>query len=166
MARVELEFVGFKNTDCTVAVNGELVAIKKNRNRKYSCIVKTKGNRCDVVIHKSHSYAEKNWFWWNFLYFLLSIFGLFDVRQNKKFLVQDCRFIVKTDVDAKVLITRTDFEDGGRFVEMRASCEVVETSNVQYYDKEAKAKHKKMKPCKIITTVLAIALAIALIVLL
>lgn len=162
MARLNLEFVGFKEADGCIAVNGKVVKLKKNRDKTYNWEIETEEKRSEVVIYKSHQYFGKYWFWWSLLYFIISIFGIFDARQNKKCLVLDAKFMISTETDAKAKIVRQNFEDNAKLINIETESEVEEITNVQYYDKQAKQKDSKMKKAKI---AIAIGLLVAIVLL-
>ena len=143
---------------------GDFIKIVRNKSGKIA--VETDKKQVEVVVYKSHNYYGKNWFWWNLLYFVISIFGLFDVRGDKKCLVIDGRFIISTEQDSKATLRRQDFEDGGKVVAVETSSQFEEIKNIQYYDKVAKARQKKMKKFKIATTIISLALIVTLIVVL
>lgn len=164
---LDFEFVGFKDSVNSVLVDGKVVKLEKekdeNKKIKYIYSHETNKNTCDVVIYKSHNYEGKHWFWWNLLYFFISVFGIFDSKNNTKFAVIDASFKVTSDKDAKVLVKRLDFTDKGKLVSVETDASVEEFSNIQYYDKEAKKKHAKMKKAKIGVTIATVLLIAALI---
>lgn len=166
MTKLDLEFVGLKNMEGCIIVDGKYVKLKKNKSKTYSCSVETDKKQVDVVIYKSHNYNGKNWFWWNLLYFVISVFGLFDIRSDKKCVVIDGRFSISTEQDTKAVIRRLDFEDRGKVVAIETSAQFEETKNIQYYDKEAKARSNKMQKFKIAATIIVMALIITLVVVL
>ncbi len=166
MTKLDLEFVGLKNMEGCITVDGKYVKLKKNKQKIYSCSVETEKEKVDVVIYKSHQYYGKNWFWWNLLYFVISIFGLFDIRGDRNCLVIDGRFTISNEQDTKAILRRQDFEDGAKLVEVETSAKVEEIKNIQYFDKEAKKKQNKMKKFKIAATIITLALIITLIVVL
>lgn len=166
MPKLNLEFVGFKNMNGCITVDGKFAKIKKNKNKTYSCQVETSTDKCEVVIYKPHNYISKNWFWWNLLYFFVSIFGILDVRQDKKCVVMDGKFVIDTKQDTTAIIKRQDFADGGKLANIQTEASVEELSNIQYYDKEARKKHKKMKKFKIAATIVSLILIVVLIVVL
>lgn len=166
MTKLNLEFVGFNNKDASILINGKYEKLKKTREKAYTCSVETDLKESEITIYKSHNYIGKNWFWWNLLYFIVSVFGLFDIRQNKKCLVLYSRFTISTENDTEAIIKRQDFEDEGKLVEVETSSKVEEISNVQYYDKEARKRHAKMKKFKIITTIASLVLIVVLAVIL
>ena len=164
MANLDLEFVGLKNMEGSIFVNGSFVRLKKNRKTKtYYCNMELKEKKCEVVVYKTHHYFGKNWLWWNLLFFFVSLFGLFDARHSKKCLVLDGRFNLNIEKDTKIVFRRKDFEDGGQFVSLETDANVEEISNIQYYDKEAKKKHAIMNKVKIGATIGVFLLAILLI---
>lgn len=165
MANLEFEFIGFKDLNNCITVDGKFVKLKKTRKKTYKATVET-NNKSEVVIYKTHYYNGKNWFWWNLLYYIVSIFGIFDIKQDKKCLVLDAKFSVTTQNDSKVIVKRQNFEDNGKLVSIETEAQVEEFSNVQYHDKEARKKHKKMKKFKIITTIVSMIIIITLIVIL
>ena len=164
MAKLNLQFVGFKEAVGCIAVNGKLVNVKKNRDKTYSCELEATEAKSEVVIYRSHNYGGKAWFWWNMLYFIISLFGIFEGRQNGKCLVLDAKFNISTEQDTNVIIRRNDFVDGEKLVSIETEAEVEEISNIQYYDKEARKKHAKMKKIKIATAVITVALIVILVV--
>lgn len=150
---LDFEFIGFKDSANSVLVDGKVVKLKKVRSKskqtKYTYSYETENKSCDVTIYKSHSYEGKGWFWWNLLTFFVSIFGIFDEKPNKKFVVLDSSFRVSSDKDTSVCIKRLNFQDQGKLVSVETDATVEEFTNVQFYDKEAKKKHGKMKKAKI-----------------
>ena len=161
MARIDLEFNGLH--DASITIDGKFVKLKQIKNHGYGCSIDK--NECEVVVYKGHQYLGKNWFWWNFLFFVISLFGMFDMRHGR-FAVWDARLKISTDKDAKVVLKREDFNDGAKLVSIESDCVVEEISNIQYYDKDAKLRNAKMKKFKIWTTVVSIMAIILLIIIL
>ena len=164
MSKINLEFVGFKALEGGILVNDKIVKLKKEKNKNYTCEVETEEKTCNLVIYKSHYYSGKNWFWWNLLYFVVSVFGLFDIKHDKKCVVYDGRFNLPIDGDTNIVIKRQDFEDGGKLATIETTAQVEEVSNIQFYDKEARKRHRIMKKFKIAATIISLALITTLIV--
>lgn len=163
MARLELEFVGFNNNDCFITVDGKYVKMKKNKTGSYTYNCETNNSKSEILIYKGHYYQTKRWVWWNLLYFIISLFGILDMWQNSKCLVLEAKFNVSTEQDASVVVQRQKFEDGGKFVDMVTQASIEEVSNIQYYDKTAQLKVKKMKKIKLFTAMTIIILTTILI---
>ena len=162
MVKLELEIHGFNPALNNMFINGKPVKLQNNRNGTHSCIVETDKEITQIEIFKSHQYTSKHWFWWNLLYYFVSIFGLFDIRQDKRCLVVDCRFNVNTIADTKVNLNVLNFENGGKLLDIQGdNIEVI--NNVQYFDTDAQKRHKKMKKAKTAITIISLIAIIALV---
>ena len=165
MAQLNLEFVGLKSLEGHVTVDGKFIKLKKV-NQKYVCNIETTQPQAEVVIYQSHSYTGKHWLLLNLFYFLLSVFGLFDVRHGKRCLVQDARFKIDVAQDANLIIRRENFVDGGAFVRTETTAPVETICNQQYYDKVGKKRAAVMKKVKLAVAVLAVIAATVVVVML
>ena len=152
MAKLQFELVGYNDALNTMTVNDKFVKFQKNKQGKRVCTVETNKDVAEVIIYQSHHYNGKAWFWWNLFCYFISIFGIFDVRQNKRFLVVDCRFNITLSQDTNVVLNILKFEDNGKLLEVETDAQVEQLTNIQYFDTEAKAKHKKMKKAKLLLT--------------
>ncbi len=153
MAKLELEFVGFNDALNRMTINGKFAQIEKMQDGTKKCVAEVTEPTAEVVVYKSHYYTGKAWFWWALLYYVISLFGIFDARQDKKCMVIDCRFKINLDTDKKVVLKVKDFEDGGKFLEFEGETQVEELINKQYFDMEARKRHKKMRKAKAAMTV-------------
>lgn len=162
MAQLEFELVGFNEVLRTMTVNGKLAkySINEKGNRHFSTEISS--DKAEVIIYKSNYYTSKGWFWWNLLYFFISIFGLFDMRQSKRFLSIDCRFNILVEKDAKVLLKVNNFQDGGKLLEIETDSKIEEINNIQYFDKVAQKRHKLFKKIKFAIIALTIILAVVI----
>lgn len=161
--KIDLQFVGLQEMHRNIAVNGKLVKPKRNKQNEYIHTVDSVDGKCEVVIYKSNQYLGKNWFWWNLLFFFVSILGIFDMWHGSKFLVIDSRFNISTTKDAKVIMRRQNFVDGGKYVLFEGDANVEEICNIQFQDKLAKKRHSKMKKIKLALTAVVVITAVVLI---
>ena len=166
MKKLELEFIGLNDKELNILVDGKFVKPKKNKDKIYTACYSTDKDECEVVVFKPHRYLGKGYLWWNLLFFFISIFGIFDVRANKRLAVLDCRFTIKLESDTLVRLARLDFVDGEKAIEIITQAQTCEIANVHYFDKDAKIRSKKVKRAKIISTALAVLIAVALIIIL
>lgn len=166
MAVLKLEVVGKSDALSNLQIDGKRVKLKKNRRGPSYCEVEVAGNVAEITVLKSHHYGGKNWFWWNLLCFVISVFGLFDIRQNARFLVVDfaCK-INLTENTCATLKIRT-FEDRGQFIDVQSENGYEVSTNIVYFDKDAQVKHKKMKKAKIGFAIVTLALVAILVVVL
>ncbi|MBR2909835.1 MAG: hypothetical protein IKC11_05820 [Clostridia bacterium] len=164
--KLEIELVGVYDKANTLVVDEKVVKLKKKDGNTRYAVVETEKSKVDVAMYKAHHYVGKHWFWWQLLYFFVSVFGIFDIKQDKKMLVADCSFTVDVTGDTKVVLKRENFVDQGKFLKIETSSTIEEKSNIQYIDKEALKRHKKMKKAKIGIFAGVVVLAILLVILL
>lgn len=160
---LDLQFVGLQEMKKHITINGKLAKPKKNKQNEYIHSAKSADGNYEVIIYKNHQYVGKNWFWWNLLFFVISIFGIFDMWHGSKFLVIDSRFKISISNDSKLIIRRQNFEDGGKYVLLEGDAKVEEICNIQFQDKLAKKRHSKMKKIKIALTAVVVITAVVLI---
>lgn len=163
MAKLELQIRGFNDTISKMTINGKPLRVNNITNGIRNCIIESKKDTVEIVMYKTHYYSSKAWFWWSLLYFFISIFGIFDIRQDKRCLVVDCRYIISLPQDAKATIKVNSFSDGGRVIELESEAHIEEISNLQYFDTIAQKRHKTMKKVKLALTIVCVVAAILLI---
>lgn len=165
MTNVNLEFYGLEEMEGCITVNDKFIDLKRNKEGGHSCTVQCERNECNIIIYKGHKYIGKNWIWWNLLYFFLSVFGIFDTKQNKQCLVYDARFNIICNSDTKIIIRKQNFVDGGKVVNVETDCRMIETANVQFYDVKGQKRHSRMKLIKILATAILVILITGFIIL-
>ena len=163
MAKLEVELIGHRIYD-NVYIDGKKPKFTKSENGR-TCIVETNSPTVEIAVCKTHHYFGKCWLWWNLLYFIISIFGIFDMRQDPRCLVIDSRITIQTEKDRKVTLKALNFEDGGKIIEIECNEKVNEISNIQYFDKEAQKKRKKLKKAKILLCFAIVAIVAIIIIL-
>lgn len=168
MASVNLQFVGFRGLEKNIMVNGKPAKLIPVQRGVYACSAETQDGACEVAIYKGHYYTGKAWFWWNVLYFFVSVFGLFDIKQDKKCIVMDGRFRLLAEQDSYAIIRKQEYTEGYRMElaiwETNGRLETF--ANAQYSDQEGKDRQSIMKKCKAGLLFLAFLAVGALIVLL
>lgn len=148
MSKIEMEFVGFNNFQNCIAIDGKIIKTQKSNKKNVYTFESVKEN-AHVTIYKTHQFVGKHWLWWNLLFFFVSIFGLFDIRHNKRCSVFEGDFVISTEKDCKFVIRKKEFQDGGGLFEVEGITPIKEISNTQYYDKTGQSRYKKMKKIKV-----------------
>ena len=164
MGRLNITTIGYNNAIDNITINGKPCKVIKNKDRSRTISTEVEGNVAHVVIYKGHGYIGRHWLLWSILYFIISIFGIFDNKYNKRPLVVDCRFDISMgegDTDVK-LVVRT-FRDKEPLLDIDTDTEVNMISNVVYFDTEAKVRVKKAKRVKVLVFLLFVAAIVALI---
>ena len=161
MGKLELEFSCNHEAMQWVTVNGKIAKFKKT-DGKYKCVVDCQEPTAEVVICKPNHYSTKGWFWWNLLFFIISIFGIFDMYRNKKFLTIDCSFTVSVAENTTVQIKPIKYVDGEKFCDVVSNTYVQEHSNTQFSDTLAKKRHKTMGKAKFAIIAVSIIVTVVL----
>ena len=156
MAKLEVNLYASNEAVKLATVNDKPLKITSVTNGVGCCKMEIADNKAELAIYKTHHYSSKLWFLTNLIYFIISVFGIFDVRHDKNCPVIDCRYILYLDEETKVNLKPFSFTDGGKVAEITSSSPVKEISNIQYFDKVAQKKHKIMKGVKIALTVLSV----------
>ena len=153
-----------KNT--IIHIDGKIVKFKKNKNNNLVYTHQTESAKTTITMVRYLELNVKHWFFWQMLLFFASIFGIFDQRADKKCMTLEVKLDVFHEGDANVELRFNKQLDGKPAVDVVSEANVFEAKNVYIVDKNCKKKLKKLKTAKIITTVLVLALAIALLVML
>ena len=165
MAKLELEIEGYSNALDEMLINGKRPKfVVEGLLRK--CAVETESDNVEIVVYRTHHYVGKHWFWWSLLFYFVSVFGIFDVRFDKKFHVVDFRVNVDLKKTNNLKLKVPNFEDGGKVFEIEEGKDVNVLNNCQFLDKDAKKRHNKMKKIKFaisFVTILATILIVTLI---
>lgn len=160
MAKLTLDFVGYNRAINNLIINGKRVKYKKKQ-----CEFETTENTAEVIIYKTNFYTLKHWIWWELFCFVITFFGWFDFKHDTKFITIDCRFKINLTDNTYVKLKIQNYQDGGKFVEIETDASFVQESNIQYKDKTATAKHKKMKKIKGLATFIILAVIAIVIIL-
>ncbi|MBQ8844773.1 MAG: hypothetical protein IJ008_02010 [Clostridia bacterium] len=148
MNELKLKLKGQRNFRPTICVDGKAVKFKKNKFGSIETKVATEKNSVEITIYKHLEIKSKLYILWYILYFFISIFGIFDVREDKKCIVYDCKFKVELNGTTSVDLTfNTSKDEAALAVESEANVE--EIKNVTYVDQEAKKRMKIILGIKI-----------------
>lgn len=160
---LKLQVEGYNDALSHLTINGKSQKLKKNDKYHRECELEIEGDKAEILIYKTHNYVGKNWFWWNLLYFFISVFGLFDISKKTKCIVVDCRFTIHLTSETNALLKVQNFSDGGKFLQVETQNQVDELANIQIFDKEAQKRQRKMKNAKVWMTALGIVAIVAIV---
>ena len=115
-------------------VNGKKMTLVDRPDGMRSAFAQVDGDRADCVIYKTHEYGGKLWWLFNILYYIISVFGIFDIKQDKSCSVVDCRFRLNLTQDTtKAYISICDVKED-KFAIIDTIAEIEEFSNKKYID--------------------------------
>lgn len=163
MKNLNLKIASHSNIDAYFLVDGRRIKSKKDDFGNQCKVVETENDEVEIKIFDWNEMQGKLWYLTSFLFFIISIFGLLDIKLNKNCRSIDCKVKVKLgSQDNKLKIIYNKFEDGAEAIKYESDCEVDIISNRYYVNKECKKRFKIMRIVKVITVVLAVVAIILL----
>ena len=159
-----IDFIGNNNALKNVTINGKVQSLQSVARNTYRATFQTESDTAEVVLYETHQYTGKLWFLKWLFFYIISVFGIFDIKQNRRCLVTHLRFTIDNKVDSYTIVTFNDIKNSDRVASLQTSCPLTEIANEQYYDKKAQTIHKRINLLKFfITVALIIGLAVLLV---
>ena len=151
MNKLTVKLNGYASKDTTFLVDGTKVKIKNNKFGNKVFEYQTEKSEVTIVIKRLLEINSRFWLAWQLLFFVISIFGIFDVRGSKGYFVVDCELKVKVQEDTQVTLKMNDSPQKTIACQVESNTEVEEIKNSYYIDEQAKKKGKKLVFAKIVT---------------
>ncbi len=157
MRELELKLTGLQYSgENNISIDGEQVKFKKNQFGSLVCKYQTENDKVNVKVFTMLDVGGFIWFLTQLFFFVISIFGIFDIHRKESCLVVDYEAEFDLKEENKITLQFDSPRDGARAVNVGTDLTSREACNKFYFDKEAKRTLK-------ILTVTKIFLAIAII---
>lgn len=151
MVKHTIDFVGNNYALKNVTINGKVQELERiDRNTNRVCF-QTESDTAEVILYETHQYTGKCWFLIWLFFYIISLFGLLDVKQNKRCLVTYLRFSINDKVDTYTIVTFNSIRENPRVAEIASQYNISEIANEHYYDQKAKKIHKRLGALKFFT---------------
>lgn len=166
MKTLNITLKGIKKDVPTVLVDNKPLKLKKNQFGNYCGTYQTENDEASVVVQKYQELSGKLWFLMSILFFVISVFGIFDKPMGKKNTVIDAKYNVKlkeniTDFEAFLNFLPTD----DKALDVKAEGgEIEEICNLCYEDKVVKKRKKILLITKLLLWVVLVVCAILIII--
>jgi len=152
MNTLNLKLVNTANINPTIFVDGKKVKFKKNNFGSIVAETQTDKNEVELSIYKFLELSSPLWWLWAIIYYIVGLFGIFDVFYPKNCYSIDCKVKVKLNSTNCKLDISFGSISGEKAIEYSPSnCEVEELKNEFYLDKTAKNRRKILLVTKIIS---------------
>lgn len=150
MSKLSLKVNGLPK-DVLIKIDNKKVKLKKNSFGNLGCEYSTDNQNVKITLQKFLEINNKFWWLWQIVYFVISIFGIFDYRLDKQCYVIDCEFDVQVSENT-TLTLRYDGKTGKeKALQIETDANVTEIKNQFYVDENAKKRMKKLKFIKLAT---------------
>lgn len=166
MKELDIKLTGGMHMDNTVVTaNGAPVALKKNAHGNYSGRLETDKDTVKLEVARYLDIGGILWFLAQLFFFLISIFGIFDVHRKEKCITPD--FAVEIDLkdsgNSVALRCNTQKADA-KAIDVDTDLETRELSNVYRLDANAKRKLKLLLFSKIVLAAAVVAAVLFIII--
>ncbi len=153
MNTINLKITGAEKYNPTIMVDGKTFQTKKNKFGSTTATITTEKDSVEVVVSKTLELADKWWWLWAIAYYIVSIFGIFDIKYDTKCVVFDCKFNLKVTENCSFNLAFNKYAEGGKAVEITSDNEVEEIKNNFAIDKKAKNRWKLYFAFKVVSWV-------------
>lgn len=155
MKELNLKIKGTKKINPTIEVDGKIVKLKKNSFGNYEGKVQVQNDQVNIKVYRYLELNSKFWFLKSLLYFIVSIFGIFDSIKEKKCIVIDfCAKLNMQNIDNATLeLNANNLTTQGQAFKIISNCELEEISNGYYVDTKANKRRKFLNVVKFVVFV-------------
>ena len=153
---------GYASKDTMFLIDGQKAKFKNNKFGNKEFEYQTEKSDATIIIKRFLEINSKFWLLWQLLFFVISVFGIFDMHGSKGYFVVDCEFKISLNEDTKVTLKMNDSPQKTTACQIECNTSYEEIKNQYFIDEQAKKRGKKLIFAKIITTLLIIAIFISI----
>ena len=129
----------------SVYVDGKPVEVKHcGRRNDSECTFTTENDTVEITLTKRYSMEGKGWFWINLLFYFISIFGIFDAREGRKFQTYTYRALLHLNGTNNIEVHINKFVNGQRALEVTGDCAIDEQENVFFIREDLRKRRKQL----------------------
>lgn len=151
MNKLTVKLNGYASKDTMFLVDGQKVKFKNNRFGNKEFVYQTEKSKVNITINRFLEINSKFWLLWQLLFFVISIFGIFDMRSSRGYFVVDCEMNVDVSEDTKLTLKMNDSPKNDYACTYECNTQVEEVKNQYYVDEKAQKRGKILVWAKILT---------------
>ena len=162
MKTLNLKLTGSQNlTDTVVCIDDEEVKIKKNEFKNLTCNFQTEKDRVNLKIYKALDVGGVWWFLTQLFFFVISIFGIFDIHSKNRYLGLQYESEIDLTEDGNITLGCNRPKENAKAFEVETNLQTTEINNKFFVDEQAKRKLKILTISKVALFVIVVAVIIA-----
>ncbi len=146
-----------------VFIDGSSAVLSKDEKGKLICRHSTEKDSVKIEVVRYLNCGGVLWFITQILLFIVSIFGLLDVREKNKYIALEFKAEVETADFGYMVLNFNTIAEGSRAAEISANTLAKKVANAYYCDEQAKKTFKKLFIAKIIAAIISVAAIAAII---
>ena len=145
-----------------IYIDGVLMSPKKQKStKKYGFSYTTDKRYCEIEVRSYSRFQTRLWLLWELLFFVVSVFGIFDVRYGKFTYNTYCKMQVDVANDTDILLRVMDPRNNGVVARIETDAKVNILDNEYIIDRVAKKKQKVLNVFKVLLILAIVAIVIA-----
>lgn len=152
MNKLNLKFRGGKLKDLLIQIDNDPIKFKQNKFGNFEYNYETEKDVVNIKIQRVLELQSKFWFLWQMLFFVISLFGIFDRRLDKRCVIIDAEYNVNVNENSQIEFM-LDYTKPESVLKVQSNAEIEQVKNVSYVDKNLKKRLKILRLTKIFTAI-------------
>lgn len=160
MKKIEIKLTGLYDTfNPVVTIDNQVMRVKKNKFGNMICVFETEKNTVKIKVNTFLDIGGIAWFFIQIFFFLISIFGLFDLHRKEKCRIVDFEMDVDLKEENKIKLQFNPQKENNRAIHIQTDLVSREVINTYDLDTLAKKKLRCLKWVKIVVAIIMIVAA-------
>lgn len=165
MRTLEIKLAGAQNLgETVVSIDNEPVQFKENEFGSSVCKYQTENDKVNIKVYRLLDVGGFLWFITQLFFFVISIFGIFDVRRKERCLIVDFEAEIDLREENKLTLKFNVPKENAQAVGFQTNLTGRVLSNSYYLDTKAKRILKVLKITKLLLALAVIGVAIVVLV--
>lgn len=143
MRTLNLKLTGERSLgNCCLFIDDEHVKFKKNKFGNLVINYKTEKERISIEIFNVLDFGGIFWFLTQIFFFVISIFGIFDIHHKQKYIAFSYKSEIHLKEDSHMVLRCNPLKDNTKAFNLETNLEVIEEINIFFVDENARRKRK------------------------
>lgn len=165
MRELEIKLSGsVRLNETAVYIDDQPVEYTKNQNGNWVCKYQTENDKVNVKVYRMMDIGGVGWFLLQILFFLIGIFGIFDINRRERCLVIDYETEVNLNEQSSLTLKFNRPKENQPAITVETDLVTQEMSNTYYVDTKAKKIRKGLVLTKVFLALAIIGAIIAILV--
>lgn len=162
MKNVNLILRGMDAKNAVIFVDDKAVKTKRNNFGGQTATVQTENNSVRVRVESVLELQNPMWFLTNILFFLISCFGIFDIRPSKNFTVVEYDATISLSDGENNIALTLDLNKAPKVL-AESACQIEENQNKLEVDEKLKKRKKILTISKIFTFIISVVIILTIV---
>lgn len=158
MKAINLTINGSHSSDnLLVYIDGEKASLQRNKHQNLCCSHQTEKDKVKIQVYKLLDVGGFWWFLTQIFFFLISIFGIFDIHARKQYISYEHDFEVDLTQDCNIVLRSGSNQINSKAFAIQSNCPAYEISNRVFANQKAKKIYKALRITKVLLALAVVA---------